>query len=414
VKSLDPPYELRIALRYLTARRKQAFVSLISAIAVLGVAVGVMALMIALGLMTGLQSEIRARILGATAHVSIFRGHGDSFEDYRQVTAVVRGLPGVLGAAPALYGKALLTSMAGSAVVTLKGIVPDEEGTVTDVVAHIREGGVEAFARPDDVPAPVLLGTALADGLNVQLGDIVTVTSPKGRLSPVGMLPRVARLRVVGLVKTGLFEFDSAWGYVPLGTAQRLFEQGNRTTLVEVRLEDMFGVKGASEAILERLGEGYLSTDWIEMNRSLFSALWLEKVAIGITIGLIVMVAALNIVATLILMVMEKHKDIAILVSMGAPEGAIRRIFVLQGTIIGLVGTAAGSLLGWGACRLLDRYRVVRIPEDVYQIAWVPFRLLPADAATVVAGALVVCFLATLHPAASAARVDPAEALRYE
>jgi len=414
VKSLDPPYELRIALRYLTARRKQAFVSLISAIAVLGVAVGVMALMIALGLMTGLQSEIRARILGATAHVSIFRGHGDSFEDYRQVTAVVRGLPGVLGAAPALYGKALLTSTAGSAVVTLKGIVPDEEGTVTDVVAHIREGGVDAFARPDDVPAPVLLGTALADGLNVQLGDIVTVTSPKGRLSPVGMLPRVARLRVVGLVKTGLFEFDSAWGYVPLGTAQRLFEQGNRTTLVEVRLEDMFGVKGASEAILERLGEGYLSTDWIEMNRSLFSALWLEKVAIGITIGLIVMVAALNIVATLILMVMEKHKDIAILVSMGAPEGAIRRIFVLQGTIIGLVGTAAGSLLGWGACRLLDRYRVVRIPEDVYQIAWVPFRLLPADAATVVAGALVVCFLATLHPAASAARVDPAEALRYE
>jgi len=414
VKSLDPPYELRIALRYLTARRKQAFVSLISAIAVLGVAVGVMALMIALGLMTGLQSEIRARILGATAHVSIFRGHGDSFEDYPRVVAVVRGLPGVLGAAPALYGKALLTSTAGSAVVTLKGIVPDEEGTVTDVVAHIREGGVDAFARPDDVPAPVLLGTALADGLNVQLGDIVTVTSPKGRLSPVGMLPRVARLRVVGLVKTGLFEFDSAWGYVPLGTAQRLFEQGNRTTLVEVRLEDMFGVKGASEAILERLGEGYLSTDWIEMNRSLFSALWLEKVAIGITIGLIVMVAALNIVATLILMVMEKHKDIAILVSMGAPEGAIRRIFVLQGTIIGLVGTAAGSLLGWGACRLLDRYRVVRIPEDVYQIAWVPFRLLPADAATVVAGALVVCFLATLHPAASAARVDPAEALRYE
>ena len=414
MKSLDPPYELRIALRYLTARRKQAFVSLISAIAVLGVAVGVMALMIALGLMTGLQSEIRARILGATAHVSIFRGHGDSFEDYRQVTAVVRGLPGVLGAAPALYGKALLTSTAGSAVVTLKGIVPDEEGTVTDVVAHIREGGVDAFARPDDVPAPVLLGTALADSLNVQLGDVVTVTSPKGRLSPVGMLPRVARLRVVGLVKTGLFEFDSAWGYVPLGTAQRLFEQGNRTTLVEVRLEDMFGVKGASEAILERLGEGYLSTDWIEMNRSLFSALWLEKVAIGITIGLIVMVAALNIVATLILMVMEKHKDIAILVSMGAPEGAIRRIFVLQGTIIGLVGTAAGSLLGWGACRLLDRYRVVRIPEDVYQIAWIPFRLLPADAATVAAGALVVCFLATLHPAASAARVDPAEALRYE
>jgi lipoprotein-releasing system permease protein len=414
VRLTDPPYELRIALRYLTARRKQAFISLISAIAVLGVTVGVMALMIALGLMTGLQSEIRARILGATAHVSIFRGRGDVFEDYRPVVEAVRGLSGVSGAAPAIYGKALLTSATGSAVVTLKGIVPAEEETVTDIVSHIREGGLEAFARPGDSPAPVLLGTALAESLHVGVGDVVTVTSPRGRLSPIGLLPRVARLRVCGMVRTGLFEFDSAWGYLPLQSAQRLFEEGDRATLVEVRLADMFGVGPAAQAILERLGDGYLTTDWIQMNRSLFSALWLEKVAIGITIGLIVMVAALNIVATLVLMVMEKHKDIAILVSMGATSGAIRRVFVLQGTLIGLVGTAVGSLLGWGACRLLDRYRLVRIPEDVYQIAWIPFRLLPGDAALVAAGALLVCFLATLHPAATAAGVDPAEALRYE
>jgi len=408
-------WELRVALRYLTARRKQAFISLISGVAVLGVAVGVMALLIALGLMTGLQSEIQTRILGATAHVSIFRGRGESFADYREVVEAVRTVPGVAGAAPALYGKALLTSTTGSAVATLKGIVPADEDTVTDVVSHVREGDAAALEAPADRgPDPVLLGSALADSLSVGVGDVVTVTSPKGRLSPIGLLPRVGRLRVVGTVKTGLFEFDSAWGYLPLASAQRLFEQDDRATLVEVRLEDLFEVRAAAGRILERLGDGYLTTDWIQMNQSLFSALWIEKMAIGITIGLIVVVAALNIVATLVLMVMEKHKDIAILVSMGASRGAITRVFMLQGTIIGAVGTAVGGVLGWGACRVLDRYQLVRIPEDVYQIAWVPFRLLPGDAAFVLIGALLVCFLATLHPARGAARLDPAEALRYE
>jgi lipoprotein-releasing system permease protein len=408
------PWELRVALRYLTARRKQAFISLISGVAVLGVTVGVMALLIALGLMTGLQSEIRARILGATAHVSIFRGRGEPLEDYREVVRVVRSIPGVVGAAPALYGQALLTSTSGSAVAMLKGIVPAEERTVTDVVSHVREGGVEGLDQAGEGPAPVLLGSGLADTLNVGLGDVITVMSPQGRLSPVGLLPRVGRLRVVGTVKTGLFEFDAGWGYLSLATAQRLFDRDDRKTLVEVRLEDMFAVKKAARTIVERLGEGYLTTDWVEMNQRLFSALWVEKMAIGITIGLIVMVAALNIVATLVLMVMEKHKDIAILASMGASSGAIMRVFMLQGTIIGAVGTALGGALGWGACRVLDHYRLVRIPEDVYQVAWVPFRLLPGDATVVLVAALLVCFLATLHPARGAARVDPAEALRYE
>jgi lipoprotein-releasing system permease protein len=408
------PWELRVAVRYLTARRKQAFISLISGVAVLGVTVGVMALLIALGLMTGLQSEIRARILGATAHVSIFRARGEPLEDYRSVVEKVRAMPGVAGAAPAIYGKALITSATSAAVATLKGIVPPDESTVTDVVSKVQEGGVAPLEHPAEGPAPVLLGKALADSLNVGVGDVVTVTSPRGRLSPVGLLPRVARVRVAGTVKTGLFEFDAGWGYLPLAAAQRLFEEGNRTTLVEVRLDDMFAVKEGARAILAGLGDGYVTTDWVEMNQSLFSALWIEKMAIGITIGLIVAVAALNIVATLVLMVMEKHKDIAILVSMGASRAAIMRVFMLQGTIIGALGTALGGLLGWGACRLLDRYRLVRIPEDVYQIAWVPFRLLPEDATVVLVGAVLVCFLATLHPARGAARVDPAEALRYE
>ena len=409
-------FELRVALRYLTARRKQAFISLISAISVLGVVVGVMALMVALGLMTGLQRGIRSMILGATAHVSVFRAGSEGMEDYGRVVEAVRGVPGVMGSAPAVYGKGLLTATAGSPqVVTLKGIVPSLERTVTDIASQVEGGSVDALAEwsGEGIP-PILLGRDLALGLAVDVGDIVTVLSPKGRLSPIGEIPQRRQFKVAGTVRTGLFEFDSEWAYIPLPAAQRLFGHEGRASLVEVRLQDIYGVKGAAEAILARLGDGYLTNDWIQLNQSLFSALWLEKMAIGITIGLIVAVAALNIVATLILMVMEKHKDIGILVSMGASRGAIMRIFMLQGTVIGAAGTIAGALLGWGACRVLDRYKLIQVPADVYQISYVPFTLLPGDAAVVVAGALLVCFLATIHPARGAARLDPAEALRYE
>lgn len=409
------PFELRIALRYLTARRKQAFISLISAISVLGVAVGVMALLIALGLMTGLQADIRARILGATAHLSIFDASPGGMEDYRKVVERVRRVPRVRGAAPALYAKGLISSALGSAqLATLKGIVPAEEQTVTELASQVVGASLAVLDEPTTALPPILLGRDLATSLGVGVGDVVTVTSPQGRLSPVGLLPRVAKLRVAGTVRSGLYEFDSAWAYLSLATAQRLFGDGDRATLVEVRIDDLYAVKEVAPTILAALGEGFSSTDWIQMNQSLFSALWLEKTAIGITIGLIVMVAALNIVATLILLVMEKHKDIAILVSMGASRGAVTRIFVLQGALIGAAGTLAGSLLGWGACRILDRYKLIQVPQDVYQVAYVPFTLLPWDTGLVVAGALLTCFLATIHPARGAARLDPAEALRYE
>jgi lipoprotein-releasing system permease protein len=408
------PFELQIALRYLTARRKQAFISLISGVSVLGVLVGVMALMIALGLLTGLQTEIRTKILGATAHISIFKSRSDGFDDHQAVIERVRALPDVLGAAPAVYSKGLLSSSTGAMPVTIKGIVPRDERTVTELGSQIEGASLEALdGGTTDLP-PVLLGRDLANHLAVGPGDVVTVTSPQGKLSPLGLLPNVKRLRVAGLVRTGLYEFDSGWAWLPIGAAQRLFGTEGRATLVEVRVQDMYGVRDSGRRILDALGDGYVVTDWIETNESLFSALWLEKVAIGITIGLIVMVAALNIVATLVLMVMEKHKDIAILVSMGASRGAVTRIFMLQGTLIGAVGTAVGGLLGWAACRLLDHYKVIQVPVDVYQVSYVPFTLLGQDAFAVIAGSIVTCFLATLYPARRASRLDPAEALRYE
>lgn len=409
------PFELRIALRYLTARRKQAFISLISAISVLGVCVGVMALMIALGLMTGLQGDIRSRILGATAHLSVFDNTPGGMEDYRSVVERVRRLPRVLGAAPAFYAKGVISSSGGSAqLATLKGIVPEQEKTVTDLASQVVDGRLSALESSEEGLPPILLGRDLATSLGVGPGDVVTVTSPQGRLSPFGLLPRVKKLRVAGTVRSGLYEFDSAWAYLALATSQRLFGDGDRASLVEVRIDDLYAVKQVTPSILQALGDGFSATDWIQMNQSLFSALWLEKTAIGITIGLIVMVAALNIVATLILMVMEKHKDIAILVSMGASRGAVTRIFMLQGSVIGAVGTLAGAVLGWAACWTLDSYKLIRVPQDVYQVAYVPFRLLPGDVVLVVAGALITCFLATIHPARGAARLDPAEALRYE
>jgi lipoprotein-releasing system permease protein len=410
------PFELLVALRYLTARRKQAFISVISSISVLGVVVGVMALLIALGLMTGLQGEIRSKILGTTAHISVFRSRGEGFEGYRGAVERLRRVPRVVGSAPTLYGKALVSSGAATAVATLKGVIPEEERTVTELAEQVETGSLDPLAAtpPEGSLPPILLGRDLASSLGVGVGDVVTVTSPRGRLSPMGVLPRLMKTRVAGTVRSGLYEFDSAWAYVPFATARRLFGDEEAAVLVEVRVDDMYAVKEIAPAILEALGEGYLTTDWVEMNRSLFSALWLEKTAIAITIGLIVLVAALNIVATLILMVMEKHKDIAILVSMGASRAAIMRVFMLQGTLIGGAGTLVGGVLGWVACHVLDKYRLLRVPGDVYQISYVPFRLLGVDAAVVVAGALLTCFLATLHPALGAARVDPAEALRNE
>ena len=403
--------ELFIALRYLLARRRQAFISLISLISMLGVAVGVMALVIALALMTGLQGELRDRLLGATAHVYVLKAGG--LPDYDAEVARLKAVPGVSGAAPAIIDKALVTTEAGSQFITIKGIDPALEGGVTDLGRSMTAGTLVDLARGVDEVPGIVLGEALAVSLNVRVGGSVTLLTPSGTLSPMGMMPRPRRATVTGIYRLGIFEFDSSYGFVSLDFARRL--TGKRDVdLVQLRVADIYGAPAVAERIGAQLGPDYVAQDWTEMNRSLFSALGLEKLAISITIGLIVMVAALNIVASLVLLVMEKSRDIAILKTMGTSSGVVMRIFMLQGLVIGLVGTAAGAAGGLMLSEVADRYKLIRIPADVYQVSYVPFVVQPMDFALVVVSAVVICFLATLYPSRQASRLDPVQALRYE
>lgn len=408
---MDLPFELFVALRYLVARRKQAFISLISLISMLGVCVGVMALLIALALMTGLQGELRDRLVGSTAHVYVFKSGGltDPETDVRRLLAI----PDVVGAAPVVLGQGLIQSAASQAPITVKGIVPKEEATVTNIAQAMQSGSLEALDQPRDGPDGIVLGQDLAEKLDVALGDQVRIVTAEERLTPMGMMPRIRTFALVGTYRLGLFEFDSAYGLVSLATAQSLLN-ASEPHFIEVRVRDLFEARTIAESIPDQLGPEYLPQDWMDMNKSLFGALWLEKMAISITIGLIVMVAALNIIASLILLVMEKSRDIAILKTMGSSAASIRRIFVLQGLIIGSVGTAAGAIFGLGLIYVLDRFRLIHVPIDVYQIAYVPFKLELLDAVVVIVAALLICFVATIYPSRQASKLDPAQALRYQ
>ncbi len=406
------PFELQIALRYLMAKRRQVFISVISLVSTVGVTVGVMALVIALALMTGLQGELRDRILGSSAHVYVWKPSG--LTDYHAEVERMKAMPGVHGAAPALLGKALVTSDKGESFITVKGIDPALEGEVTDIRRSMTAGAVEDL-RPatEEAFAGILIGRDLSGTLSAFPGDVITLVTPQGSLSPMGLMPRQRRVRIAGTFQLGLFEFDHAYGFVDLDTAYRITGQ-DRPDHLEIRVTDIYDAPGVADAIQERLGTDYITQDWTDMNQSLYSALWLEKIAMGIGIGLIVMVAALNIVASLVLLVMEKTRDIAILKTMGASARSVMLIFLMQGMIIGVVGTLVGASMGALIANLLDRYRLISIPSDVYQVTYLPFKLLPGDLVTVVAGAVIVCFLATLYPSRQAARLDPAQALRYE
>jgi lipoprotein-releasing system permease protein len=405
-------FELFVALRYLLAKRKQAFISLISLISTIGVAVGVMALIIALALMTGLQGELRDRILGATAHVYVWKSGG--IEDYQAEVRKLLALDGVLGAGPAILGRALVSTDRADAFISLKGIDLVLEPNVTDIQRAMQQGSLDGLAQENDEALPgILLGRNLAEQLGVAVDDTVTVLTPQGTLSPMGMIPRTRRVRVAGIYALGLYEFDAAYGFVTLEFAERLLGKA-APDLIELRVADIDAAPAISERVPEALGSDYVSQDWADMNQALFSALWLEKMAISITIGLIVMVAALNIVASLILLVMEKSRDIAILKTMGTSAGRVRTIFMLQGLMIGVVGTTVGAVCGLALCWVLDTYRLIQIPMDVYQVSYVPFIVEPLDFVVVVVSAILICFVATIYPSRQASRLDPVQALRFE
>jgi lipoprotein-releasing system permease protein len=404
------PFELFVALRYLVARRKQAFISLISVISTLGVAVGVAALIIAIALMTGLQGELRDRLLGAAAHIFVSHATGPIVNPAEDV-ARLRAVPHVVGAAPVVYGKALLRTAQRDAYITLKGIDPKLE--VSDVRKAMKKGSLDAIvpASPDQ-PDGIVIGEALAKDLGAFVGDSVTVFTPEGTLSPMGIVPRTRRLKIVGLFTLGFFEADSSQGFVALDVAKRLAGR-EYPDYIELRVDDVYRAPEIAADIHTRFGTQYIAQDWTVMNGSLFSALWLEKMGLAIAIGLIVMVAALNIIASLVLMVMEKSRDIAILKTMGASARSIMIIFMAQGLLIGAGGTLAGAVLGRGLAYVLDRYQLIHIPSDVYSVSYLPFRIQTADLLTVITAALLICFVATIYPSRQASRLDPAEALRY-
>jgi lipoprotein-releasing system permease protein len=406
------PFELQVALRYLLAKRRQVFISVISLVSTIGVTVGVAALIIALALMTGLQGEMQDKILGSSAHVFVFKPAG--IEDYRAEVEKLRAVPGVIGAAPAVMGRAMISGTGEPGFVAVKGIDPELEPSVTEVATLVNDGSLAQLtpANDDDLPG-IVLGRDLAGQIGAMVGDTVTLTTPEGSLTPMGVMPRMRRFKVAGTFRLGLYDVDSTAGLVAIEQGMRLAGT-DRVGHIEVKIADVYDAPRIADRIADEFGPDYATQDWTDINQQLYSALMLEKIGMGIGIGLIVMVAALNIIASLILLVMEKTRDIAILKTMGASKGSVMLVFLLQGTIIGVIGTVLGAVAGTTLAYFLDRYRLISIPSDVYQVSYLPFKVLPGDLASVIVGAVIICFLATLYPSRQAARLDPAQALRYE
>jgi lipoprotein-releasing system permease protein len=346
--------------------------------------------------------------------VYVFKTGG--ITDYHAEIGRLETIPGVVAGAPVIMGKALIRGPAGDGFVSIKGIDPALERDVTEIAGAVTSGSFDALAADGDADADapgILLGHDLAGTVGAFVGDSVTLLSSEGTLSPMGVLPRQRRLRVVGTFRLGVFEFDQSFGFVSLPTAMRLTGK-DKPDHIELKVADIYEAPAIADRIASELGLDYGTQDWSDLNRQLYSALRLEKMAMGIGIGLIVVVAALNIIASLVLLVMEKTRDIAILKTMGAAAKSVMLIFLLQGMIIGLVGTLVGAVGGIAVSEVMDRFRVISIPSDVYGVTYLPFRVLPWDLVSTVLGAVIICFLATLYPSRQAARLDPAQALRYE
>jgi lipoprotein-releasing system permease protein len=407
-------FERFVSFRYLRAKRKQKFISLISVISVLGVAVGVMALIVVLSVYTGFTEGLRDQIIGINSHVTVHRP-GNGIADPDQLKQEIEAIPGVQAATPNIYGQALITSGRHSSGIAIRGIDPATAGKVLTLESKMISGRLIDLADDSGLPL-IFLGRELATQLRVDLGWKVRLLSPNGTLTPMGVLPKVQTCVVGGIFATGMYEYDSTIGFVNLETARRLVgiddEEGVQS--LELRVKEIDKADAVAAAVRQHIGPSYLVRDWKQANQNLFAALKLEKIGIFIALALIILVASLNIISALVMVVMEKNKDIAILKSMGAGTGSIMRIFFYQGAVIGFTGTVLGVGAGLGLCSLLKRYKIIELPSNVYPMSTLPIKVVPDDIAVVAIVAVLITLLATLYPSWKASRIRPADALTYE
>ncbi len=416
---MAPPlrFELFVATRYLRAKRRQAVISVITGISIIGVAAGVASLVIALAITNGFRQDLQQRLLGATAQVQLLRTHGDGITDWRNLLARMEKQPNVVAAAPAMYDQVMISRGAHAGGAVLKGIVPEHEKRASDLLKMVGPAATKLEPAAPNAPRalpPVILGKELATDLEATVGSVVTATSPQGDLTPFGLVPKFMQFEVVGILNSGFYDYDKSWGLIRLSDAQRLETLGDVISVIEFKVTDIDRADQVARQIEQAAGQGFSTTHWMEQNRSLFRALRLERVVTFITIGLIVFVAALNILIALIMMVMEKTRDIAVLMSMGARRRQIRRVFIAQGVLVGIVGTVLGLALGYALAWAGGHYRFISLSAEVYSIDYVPFAPRLLDGVVVALVAIGISFIATLYPSWSAASILPAEALRYE
>ncbi len=409
-------FELFVAVRYLKAKRKQAAISIITIISIVGVTAGVTALIVALAISRGFREDLETKLLRGTSHINVLPVDSQQgISDYPSLVSKIKTVKGVRTATPALYQAVLISSGVRQEGIMVKGMAVDDPEFLAGFF-DVKQGNIQDLAAPkgDAVRDRIALGTEMAKRLGTFVGDFVHILSDEGPLTPFGNAMARRSFKVVAIFSSGLADFDSGWGFTSLDSAQRLFATGGLVSLIECRVDDIYNVKQISEDIAQKLGPGFVTKDWQEQYQSIFHALQLERIVMIITIGLIVLVAALNIIIVLIMMVMEKNRDIAVLMSMGATRQNIRTIFILQGLVIGTVGSIFGSFTGHFLCWLCDKYQLIRLETDVYSISHVPFRSSPWDSLLVSGAAILISFIATLYPSKNAAALDPAVALRYE